>query len=95
MFHVARRELEQKSQGENLRTALEQWSSYVVATTVAFECAVIDLHGASIKINSTALEVACPPPNFRKFLQTITHSRTWLLAVLVSNVVSWISAFTL
>jgi hypothetical protein len=25
-------------------------------------CAVVDLHGALRKINSTALEVACPPP---------------------------------
>jgi hypothetical protein len=42
--------------------------------------------------NSSTLEVACPPPGhrgkFRNVLQTITHPLT-LVAVLVSNVESW------
>jgi hypothetical protein len=49
--------------------------------SVAVEGAGIDLHiSTTIGTNSSALEVACPPPGhrrkFRKFMLTITHPLT-------------------
>jgi hypothetical protein len=51
------------------------------------ECAVMDLHIGTMRINSSALEVACPPGHrgkFRKIMLIIIHSLT-SLAMLLSK----------
>jgi hypothetical protein len=59
MFHVARRELEQKLQEISQNSI---GITYIVGS-VALEGAVVDLHiGTTTGINSSTLEVACPPP---------------------------------
>jgi hypothetical protein len=47
---------------ESSRTNL---GTYKVCSSVALEGAVVDLNSAFISINSSALEVACPPPGIR------------------------------
>jgi hypothetical protein len=52
-------------------------TTYLV-NAIALECAGVDLDICTISINSSALEVACPPPGhrrkIRKILETITPS---------------------
>jgi hypothetical protein len=62
-FNVPRQELERKFQ----RNFKEQNRFTYSSDSVAFECAVVDLHNAFIKINSAALGVTCPPPGHREF----------------------------
>jgi hypothetical protein len=67
MFHVVRRELEQKSQ-KVLRAAVKESSQNSFGITyiggsVALEGAVMDLHiSTGIGINSSALKVSCGAP---------------------------------
>jgi hypothetical protein len=62
-----------------------------IGGSIALEYAVIDLHNDTLSIDSSALEVACPPPGhgrkIRKILETITPPLT-KLATLVSKVES-------
>jgi hypothetical protein len=61
MFHVRRRELEQKVK-EISQTSFGTTCTYI-GGSVALEGAVMDLHiGTRVGINRSALEVACGPP---------------------------------
>jgi hypothetical protein len=51
--------------------------TYLIAGNVAQECGVVDLHISTIGINSSTLEVACPPPRELK--------RNFQLVLLVKN----------
>jgi hypothetical protein len=68
---VVRREFERKFQTvllvENARNFLENsfGTTYIGSGSVALECAGVDLDICTKSINSSALEVACPPPGIR------------------------------
>jgi hypothetical protein len=85
LFHVARRELEQKSWKEISQNSfgvtytikIGIWNFAIVENTIVLEGGVIDLHiGTLGGIDSSALKVACSPPghgkNFRNFLKPKT-----------------------
>jgi hypothetical protein len=70
--------------GTSLRTDLELRSTYKVASSVALEGAVMDLYIGSKSINSSALEVACPPPGIGAKFELVLLMENALL-VLKSN----------
>jgi hypothetical protein len=60
-LHVPHRELERRNFKET--SEISFGNTYAVASLIALKGAVIDLQiGATLGINSPALEVACPPP---------------------------------
>jgi hypothetical protein len=60
LFHVPRREFEQKGQGNFSKNS---FGTYIVAGSVGLKGAVINLHiGTTRSGYSSALEVACGPP---------------------------------
>jgi hypothetical protein len=60
MFHVARRELERRKFREFSQSSFRITD---IGRSVALKGAVVDLHdGTTAGINSSTLEVACPPP---------------------------------
>jgi hypothetical protein len=62
-FHVVRRELER-----NFKEASENsiGITYIGSgSSVALEGAIVDLDIGTASINSSALQVACPPPGIR------------------------------
>jgi hypothetical protein len=69
------------------------------ASDVALESAGVDLDICTCSINSSALEVACPPPEIgaTKILRTTSEILTFSASelLLVWKVVSWISTFAL
>jgi hypothetical protein len=63
LFHVNRPDIEkiQEISGDH------HPSTYRAGDRVALKSARIDLHNSSTGINSTPLQVACPPPGIGKF----------------------------
>jgi hypothetical protein len=89
------RRIKEGSKKDQRRTKEGQKNSQMSAaeathlgSVIAFKHAVVDLRSALININSSALEVACPPPGhrgkFRKFLLTVIYVLT-ASAVLLSK----------
>jgi hypothetical protein len=90
-LYVPRPDIEQVQES----SADHQLSTYISSGAVREEYGVVDLYVGTTGINSTALEVACPPPGhgrkIRKILETITPQLTLPPAVFVSKVESWMT----
>ena len=63
-LHVARRELERKFEKVQENSETRFRTTYLVST-IALEHAGVDLEICTKSINSSTLEVACPPPGIR------------------------------
>jgi hypothetical protein len=61
-LHVPRRELERRKFRNFLRP---DFALLYIVSAVALERAGVDLDICTIRMNSSALEVACPPPGIR------------------------------
>jgi hypothetical protein len=101
MSHAPRRKLERKIKETDQNSFGTTYMPGLIISAVALECAVVDLDictTISAVANSSALEVACPPPGIgeKKVQESSNHLGTTrvltvVAAVLLSNVLSWIS----